>query len=78
MCVCTYKTGFQVPAPAVVEEAHDDGSSKVSDQNGEVRDLNVRHGQLHELLRHMDTQMTSLFSEHRLIGIIESVGCVTI
>lgn len=48
----TYKSGLQVPAPAVVEETHDDGSGKVPDQDGQVGDLNVRHGQLHKLLQH--------------------------
>ena len=46
----TYKASLQVPAPAVVEEANDDGSGEVTDQDGQVGHLDVWHGQLHKLL----------------------------
>ena len=46
----TYKASLQVPAPAVVEEANDDGSGEVTNQDGQVGHLDVRHGKLHKLL----------------------------
>ena len=48
----TYKAGLQVPAPAVVEETDDHRSGKVPDKDGQVGHLDVRHRQLHKLLRY--------------------------
>lgn len=47
----TYKSSFQIPAPAVVEETNNDGSGKVTNQDGQVGDLNVWHCKLHKLLQ---------------------------
>ena len=48
--VSTHKSSLQVPAPAVVQEAHSDSSHKVTNQDGQIRHLNVWHNQLHKFL----------------------------
>lgn len=48
--VSTHKSGLQVPAPAVVQEAHSDSSHKVTNQDGQISHLNVWHNQLHKFL----------------------------
>lgn len=50
MTASTHKSGLQVPTPAVVEEADDDSSQEVTNQDGQVGHLNVRHNQLHKFL----------------------------
>lgn len=39
----THKSGLQVPAPAVIEEANNDSPQKVTNQNGQIGHLHVRH-----------------------------------
>lgn len=54
--VNTHKSSLQVPAPAVVQEANNDSSHKVTNQDGQIGHLNVRHNQLHKLLHSIRNQ----------------------
>lgn len=48
----SYKSSLQVPAPAVIEKTDNYSSGKVSNEDGQIGHLDVRHCQLYKLLEH--------------------------
>lgn len=47
----THESGLQVPAPAVVEEANNDSSRKVTDQDSQKGYLHVWYDKFHKFLQ---------------------------
>lgn len=69
----TYKSSLQVPAPAVVEETHNHGSHKVTNEDGQICHLDVRDGELHKLLEGQHRRET----KHEMPSMSHSLSLIT-
>lgn len=60
----THKASLQVPAPTVVEEAHDQRPEEVPNQQGHVRSHGVGYDEAHKLLATKQRRLIDLMLHH--------------